>query len=229
MDKLANEGRKFNQYGVFSSQTWEAKMFAKSGSAARDACVLKMAAKMPREQAKTLFKDGSAARTVARLQQPEMYADSMTFSGVVSVPFCSREDLDRLGAGASQAGAGTTQAVKPSVDTGADVDAPEANVGADVIDFAARREQRGNTTPTVSLTKQPDTGALPPLPQDALAAQLREYLQARNMSLSKFADGAAVNKGLLSVFLRGEKRLSEAMTEKVTAAMRGETREVTAS
>ena len=92
---------------------------------------------------------------------------------IATVPFCSREDLDRLGAGASQAGAGTTQAVKPSVDTGADVDAPEANVGADVIDFAARREQRGNATPTVSLAKQPDTGALSPLPQDALAAQCR--------------------------------------------------------
>ena len=196
-------------------------MFDRSGSAARDACVLKMAARMPKEQARTLFKDGETARTVARLQQPEMYADSMTFSGVVSVPFCSREDLDRLGAGASQSGAGTTAAVKPTVDTGADVDAPESNVGGDVIDFAARREQRSNTTPTVSLQKQPDTGALPALPQDALASQLREYLQARSISLSKFADGAGVNKGLLSVFLRGEKRLSEAMTEKVTAAMRG--------
>ena len=196
-------------------------MFAKSGSAARDACVLKMAAKMPREQAKTLFKDGEAARTVARLQQPEMYADSMTFSGVVSVPFCSREDLDRLGAGTTTRATGTTQPAQASIDTGADADAPEANVGADVIDFAARREQRGNTTPTVSCEKQPDTGAFPALPQDALAAKLREYLQTQNMSLSKFADGAGVNKGLLSVFLRGEKRLSEAMTEKVTAAMRG--------
>ena len=204
-------------------------MFDRSGSAARDACVLKMAARMPKEQARTLFKDGETARTVAKLAQPEMYADSMTFSGVVSVPFCSREDLDRIGAGTTTRATGTTQPAQASVDAGADVDAPHANVGGDVIDFAARREQRSNATPTVSLQKQPDTGALPPLPQDALASQLREYLQTQNMSLSKFADGAAVNKGLLSVFLRGEKRLSEAMAEKVTAAIRGEKREGTAS
>ena len=96
-----------------------------------------------------------------------------------------------------------------------------------MIDLAARREQRSNTPPTVSLTKQPDTGALPAFPQDAQAAQLREYLQAHNVSLTRFADGAGVNKGLLSVFLRGEKRLSEAMLARVTAAMRGETREIT--
>ena len=63
------------------------------GSAARDACVLKMAANMPREQARILFKDGEMARTVSRLRKPEMFANSMTFSGVVTVPFCSREDM----------------------------------------------------------------------------------------------------------------------------------------
>lgn len=93
MDKLANEGRKYQCYGVFSSQTWEARMFSQMGSAARDACVLKMAANMPREQARILFKDGEMARTVSRLRKPEMFANSMTFSGVVTVPFCSREDM----------------------------------------------------------------------------------------------------------------------------------------
>ena len=227
MDKLANEGRKFGAYGVFSSQTWEAKMFDRSGSAARDACVLKIAAKMPKEQARTLFKDGETARTVARLRQAEMFADSAQFSGVVTVPFCSRQDLNAMAhsAGVAPVAAETTQPASLSVDTDNTDHATHANVGGDVIDLAARREQRGNATPTVTSAKQPDTGALPVFPQDALAAQLREYLQAQNMSLSKFADAAGVNKGLLSVFLRGEKRLSEAMTEKVTAAMRGETAE----
>ena len=93
MDKLANEGRKYQCYGVFSSQTWEARMFTQMGSAARDACVLKMAANMPREQARILFKDGEMARTVSRLRQPEMFANSLTFSGVVTVPYCTREDM----------------------------------------------------------------------------------------------------------------------------------------
>ena len=98
MDKIANEGRKYGFYGVFSSQTWEAKMFDRSGSAARDACVLKMAARMPKEQARTLFKDGESARTVAKLAQPEMYADAMQFNGVVTVPFASRDDMNVLAA-----------------------------------------------------------------------------------------------------------------------------------
>ena len=98
MDKLANEGRKYQCYGVFSSQTWEARMFSQMGSAARDACVLKMAANMPREQARILFKDGEMARTVSRLRKPEMFANSMTFSGVVTVPFCSREDMAAVNA-----------------------------------------------------------------------------------------------------------------------------------
>ena len=97
-DVIANEGRKYLQFMVASSQTWEASLFGKLGSAARDACVLKMAARMPKEQARTLFKDGETARTVAKLARPEMFADSMQFSGVVNVPFCSRDDMDTLAA-----------------------------------------------------------------------------------------------------------------------------------
>lgn len=114
MDKIANEGRKYGFYGVFSSQTWEAKMFDKSGSAARDACVLKMAARMPKEQARTLFKDGDSARTVSKLTQPEMYADSMTFNGVVTVPFASRDDMNALAA-SDTAKANTAQPSLPFV------------------------------------------------------------------------------------------------------------------
>ena len=231
VERIGMESRKAGVYGMFSAQSWNGDKTG--GTTARDNLTALLVHKMKRKQAQTLLQDADLTRQVLRLQPGQvLFSPTRGEPEVLTVPFCAVEDMpqvvSRLGAGTSQAATGTTQAVKPSVDTGADVDAPEANVGADVIDFAARREQPGNTTPTVSLHKQPDTGALPAFPQDALASQLREYLRAQNTSLSKFADAAGVNKGLLSVFLRGEKRLSEAMSEKVTAAMRGNNAEVTA-
>ena len=230
VERIGTESRKAGVYGMFAAQSWNADRTG--GTTARDNLTALFVHRMKRKQAQTLLQDADLTRLVTQLDKGQvLFAPVADAAQILTVPFCAVEDMpqvvSRLGAGTSQAATGTTQAVKPSVDTGADVDAPEANVGADVIDFAARREQRGNTTPTVSFEKQPDTGAFPPLPQDALAAQLREYLQTQDMSLSKFADAAGVNKGLLSVFLRGEKRLSESMSEKVTAAMRGEKREVT--
>ena len=94
-DVIANEGRKFEQYLIASSQTWEASMFGKKGSAARDACVLKMASRMPREQGKILFKDGETANVVSKLKQDQMFAESMQFSGVVTVPFGTTADGER--------------------------------------------------------------------------------------------------------------------------------------
>jgi len=96
LDRIANEGRKYDRFMVASSQTWEASLFGKLGSAARDACVLKMAANMPKEQARILFKENDTAKKVCRLKRPEMYAQSSIFDGVVYVPFCSRDDLNEL-------------------------------------------------------------------------------------------------------------------------------------
>ena len=218
-EAVCQRGRKVNVFLLATAQDLREKKIGDFRTSISSAYFFKGKS----SQVKAFLADSDAERVYRRnvtRHGVALFSSADEEPRLMSIPECRPQDLLRLGAG--------TQPTQPSVDTGADVDAPQANVGADVIDFAARREQRGNTTPTVSSTKQPESGALPALPQDALAAQLREYLQAQNMSLSKFADGAGVNKGLLSVFLRGEKRLSEAMIEKVTAAMRGETREVTA-
>ena len=225
-EAVCQRGRKVNVFLLATAQDLREKKIGDFRTSISSAYFFKGKS----SQVKAFLADSDAERVYRRnvtRHGVALFSSADEEPRLMSIPECRPQDLLRLGAGTQPQAAGTTQPAQASVDTGADVDAPEANVGADVIDFAARREQRGNTTPTVSLTKQPDTGALPALPQDALAAQLREYLQAQNMSLSKFADGAGVNKGLLSVFLRGEKRLSEAMSEKVTAAMRGETREET--
>jgi hypothetical protein len=123
MDKLANEGRKYQYYGIFISQTWEAKMFEQSGSAARDACVLKLAARMPKGQARILLQDNEAARTVSHLSKAEMYIDSMDFSGVLTVPYASQSDMDMVAArcvkgdGVSKAFQGVSVGVSGGVPT----------------------------------------------------------------------------------------------------------------
>lgn len=95
--KVATEGRKYERFGMISGQVWPASLFAK-GSSVRDALMLKMSAKLPLEQARILFKSKEKAQTVERLRLPEMYATSMQYSGVVTVPFCSREDMNALAA-----------------------------------------------------------------------------------------------------------------------------------
>lgn len=93
--KVATEGRKYERFGMISGQVWPASLFGK-GSSVRDALMLKMSAKLPLEQARILFKSKEKAQTVERLRLPEMYASSMNFQGVVTVPFCSRDDLNSL-------------------------------------------------------------------------------------------------------------------------------------
>ena len=212
MDRLANEGRKFGAYGVFASQTWEAKMFDKAGSAARDACVLKMAARMPKEQARTLFKDGASARAVAKLAQPEMYADSMTFSGVVNVPFCRRDDLDALRPATQPSATGTAHSVNLSVDTGA---TPERNVGADVIDFAVSRDT--GVTPCVTPEIQAVSG------RDTVLDALRDRINS-GVKIAEMARDAGVDRPLLSNILSGRRQASEAVSAKLSAYL--ESREI---
>ena len=223
VERIGMESRKAGVYGMFSAQSWNGDKTG--GTTARDNLTALIVHKMKRKQAHTLLQDADLTRQVLRLQPGQvLFSPTRGEPEVLTVPYCAAEDMppvvSQLGAGVAPSATGTTQPASLSVDAGATPDATERNVGGDVIDFAAAREQRSNATPTVSLTKQPDTGALPAFPQDAQAAQLREFLQTQNVSLSKFADAAGVNKGLLSVFLRGEKRLSEAMLARVTAAMR---------
>ena len=215
MDKLANEGRKFGAYGVFASQTWEAKMFAQAGSAARDACVLKMAARMPREQARTLFKDGGCARTVARLTQAEMFADCAQFSGVVTVPFCARQDLDALRPATQPSATGTTNAVSVSNDAGEDIDAPERNVGGDVIDFAVSRDT--GVTPCVTPEIQAVSG------RDTVLDALRDRINS-GVKIAEMARDAGVDRPLLSNILSGRRQASEAVSAKLSAYL--ESREI---
>lgn len=224
MDKLANEGRKFGAYGVFSSQTWEAKMFDRSGSAARDACVLKMAARMPKEQARTLFKDGGCARTVARLRQAEMFADSAQFSGVVTVPFCSRQDLNAMAhsAGVAPVAAETTQPASLSVDTDNTDHATHANVGGDGRDFAAARDMAASrdtgVTDSVSTCVTPEMRAVSG--RDTLLDVLRE-LVANGVKIADMARDAGVDRPLLSNILSGRRKASEAVTAKLSAYLNG--------
>ena len=145
MDRISNEGRKFGVFGLFSSQTWEASMFGKSGSAARDACVLKMAAKMPKEQARTLFKDGDAARKVAKLAMPEMYASSMIFDGVVNVPYVTRDDLDALVQKSQRMTQPVTRSEKINEDAieeaAGEENAPEVKIDSDIELISAIRQK----------------------------------------------------------------------------------------
>jgi len=209
MDKLSNEGRKFGFFGVFASQTWEAKMFKQSGSAARDACVLKMAARMPKQQARTLFQDGESARTVARLEKPEMFADSVQYSGVVTVPFCSRSDLDELAASRMsknhnrnlQAGRGDVENELTTEDTTEHVNASEGKID-NVVPFRRRNaeetaEKRQTKTETAFLSA------------DTLREILAEKLARNEETLSGIANKANVSKGQLYRFLKENQNPSE--------------------
>lgn len=218
MDKIANEGRKYDRFMVASSQTWEAKMFKQAGSAARDACVLKMAARMPKEQARTLFKDGAAARTVAKLAQPEMYAESMLFSGVVDVPFCTRSDLDELAAS------------RMSKQHGRNLQADALPVTPQTANGETAINDTENLSEAIETTTAQKTGVVLPfrrrndeetgkereIKQETpflSAASLREILAekiARNEeTLSGIANKAGVSKGQLHRFLKENQTPSE--------------------
>lgn len=113
IQKVACEGRKYQRFGVFASQIWPASLFKNSGSSTRDALMLKMAAQMPIEQARILFKSKEKAATVEKLALPEMFASSMKFSGVVRVPFCSKNDMDTLAAAHLPSGVSDEPAAQP--------------------------------------------------------------------------------------------------------------------
>lgn len=189
MDKIANEGRKYGFYGVFSSQQWEARMFKQAGSAARDSCVLRMAARMPREQAKTLFKDGDSARVVSKLARPEMYADSMLFNGVVTVPFCSKEDCDALAAKYGRTNA--RQAVRQEIvsetieETADDSDAVKTILdghASNVIPFPVRNTNE--PTNQLRAKSEPDTFDVKKLRESAGLSQ-GKFAELTGCSLSK--------------------------------------------
>ena len=230
MDKLANEGRKFNQFGVFSSQTWEASMFKQAGSAARDACVLKLSARMPKKQAHILFADNEAAKTVSRLQQPEMFADSMKFSGVVDVPFCSRTDLDALVSKTHsrnlQAARGEEITPQPIEETRETFDASENVLHvpvSNVIPFpnVKRREtptERRETVETEIMQETVET-----LSDDAIRDALNVKLETPGTSLSGIAAEIGVNKGVLHKFLRNGETPSETTRACCMAFLRHET------
>ena len=230
IERIGMESRKAGVYGIFSAQSWNGDKTG--GTTARDNLTALLVHKMKRKQAHTLLQDAELTRQVLRLQPGQvLFSPTRGEPEVLTVPFCAVDDMpqvvSRLSA-ATQTGAGRANIMPPSVDlTKLDV-APERNVCADVIDFAARRGQRYQSVTDCYDLKQPETGALAVLPQETLAAQIREYMQAQQMSLCRFADACGVNKGLLSVFLRGEKPLSASMQAKVTAVLRGENAEVTA-
>lgn len=218
MDILSNEGRKYNQFGVFASQTWEAKMFKQAGSAARDACVLKMAARMPREQARTLFKDGDSARQVAKLARPEMYADSAAFSGVVTVPFCSRLELDELAASRmskhsgnnAQAARGDVETVKTYSETSENENVSEVNSAVNidlphnVVNFPVDLRSAANLTGKELLTLQEITAYLAP------------KLATKQVKLTAIAEAVKADAGFLSKVIRGQKKLPEQLQQRLT-------------
>ena len=225
MDILANEANKFRRFGLFSSQQWEAAMFGKSGSAARDACVFKAAAKMPKEQARTLFKDGETARIVSKLSQSELFAESMKFSGVVDVPFMSRSDCDALASkkhALTQAvNAGRAEISEPIEDTGTTDDAPEMNVERKASNVIAFPTMKRRETPTerAETVETHETATM--LSDSAIRAEMAAKLETPGASLSGIAAEIGVNKGVLHRFIRNNENPSEATRARCMAFLHG--------
>lgn len=212
-DVVANEGRKFNQFMVASSQTWEASLFGKLGSAARDACVLKMAARMPKEQARTLFKDGDTARTVARLGKPEMFADSMLFSGVVSVPFCSRDDLNMLAAQKMpsiphRTASERAETIEPEKETGETVNVSE-NV-SNLLPFPCTKRDE-------MPIERAETNHAPEYTAQEFRAIFNAKIESGLETLSGLAAKIGVNKGGFHRFLKNNEHPSDTMQERFKA------------
>jgi hypothetical protein len=198
---------------VASSQTWEASLFGKLGSAARDACVLKMAARMPKKQAQTLFQDGESARTVARLGKPEMFADSVSFSGVVSVPFCSRDDLNMLAAQkmpvhAHEIHSGRAESIEPEKETGETV-----NVSENVSNLIPFPSMKRHETPI----ERAETNETPNLSETEIRAFFNAKIESGLETLSGLAAKIGVNKGGLHRFLKNNETPSEKMQERFKA------------
>ncbi len=223
MDVLANEGRKFNQFGVFASQTWEAKMFKQAGSSARDACVLKMAARMPKEQARILFKDGDSARQVAKLARPDMFADSAAFSGVVTVPFCSKDDLNSLVPDAPrktpsislQANAGRDERHDSQEETDDNSDAVKTNLDDEPSNLIPFQTKRRETPTERAETDTPNE--TPTMSETELRAFFNAKIERNEESLSGLAAQIGVNKGGFYRFLKNNEHPSESMQERFTA------------
>lgn len=219
MDILSNEGRKFNQFGVFASQTWEAKMFKQAGSSARDACVLKMAARMPKEQARILFKDGDSARQVAKLARPEMFADSAAFSGVVTVPFCSKDDLNSLVPNVSQ----KTPSISLQVNAGRDEEPEpikETNDAQNVSENVSENVSNVRPFPTMKRHETPTERAetdTPTMSETEVRAFFNAKIERNEESLSGLAAQIGVNKGGFYRFLKNNEHPSESMQERFTA------------
>ena len=198
---------------VASSQTWEASLFGKMGSAARDACVLKMAARMPKEQARTLFKDGDTARTVARLGKPEMFADSMLFSGVVSVPFCSRDDLNMLAAQKMpsiphRTASGRAETIEPEKETGETV-----NVSENVSNLIPFPGMKRHETPI----ERAETNDAPTYSEQEFRTIFNAKIESGLESLSGLAAKIGVNKGGFYRFLKNNETPSAMMQERFAA------------
>lgn len=212
-DVIANEGRKYLQFMVASSQTWEASLFGKMGSAARDACVLKMAARMPKEQARTLFKDGETARTVAKLGKPEMFADSMLFSGVVTVPFCSRDDLNLLASKKNlsiphRTGSGRAEIIEPEQETGETVNV--SDTVSNLIPFP------GMTRHEMPIERA-ETNDAPTYSEQEFRTIFNAKIESGLESLSGLAAKIGVNKGGFYRFLKNNETPSAMMQERFRA------------
>jgi hypothetical protein len=196
MDKIANEGRKFNIFGVFASQTWEAKMFKERGSSARDACVLKMAARMPKEQARILFKDKDAAHAVAHLETPEMYMSSIRYTGKLQVPFAAPADMEMLALEYMDARQQAQRVVNgtPPVE--------------ETIEETIEHREQGEATP---------------VEKDDVLSKTRSFLGKKGVSLNAFAKAQKIDAGQLSRILNGKEKPSQQMIERLNAAISQET------
>lgn len=221
MTKIANEGRKFNIFGIFASQTWEANMFKESGSAAKDACVLKFAARMPKEQARILFKDRDAANAVSKLGKPDLYISSIRYTGTVQVPFAAPADMELLALEYLQKRENVVNGYTENIKTVA-----QNHLRQEIVENTTKDMDQEEVTPEV-------TEALPVLSENSgvndLAPKIRQYLSDNDVTLSKFAADCGVNKGLLSSLLNSGKPLSPKMTELVTAYINRGNSEVTPS
>ena len=220
MDILSNEGRKYNQFGVFASQTWEAKMFKQAGSSARDACVLKMAARMPKEQARILFKDGDSARQVAKLARPDMFADSAAFSGVVTVPFCSKDDLNSLVPNVSQKTPSISSQVTSGTTNGGNVneetaDAP--NVSEVKLNNLIPFPKRDTTTQANTETTQADTADSTGNTDDTTL--LTAALESCENDKKMLAERSGVSLSLIKEIQAGRRRITADTRQKLECVL----------
>ena len=168
---------------------------------------------MPKEQARTLFKDGETARTVARLGKPEMFADSMLFSGVVSVPFCSRDDLNMLAAQKMpsiphRAASERAESIEPEQETGETV-----NVSENVSNLIPFPGMKRHETPI----ERAETNETPNLSETEIRAFFNAQIERNEESLSGLAAKIGVNKGGFHRFLKNNEHPSDTMQARFTA------------